>query len=50
MVSMTIFTPEEISLVIEACDDLSEHCYHCAQKQTLINLACAWAFDLGMTS
>ena len=25
-------------------------CYHCRQKLLLINLACAWAFDLGMSN
>lgn len=23
-------------------------CFHCKEKQELINIACGWAFDLGM--
>lgn len=24
-----------------------EACYHCTERETLISVACAWAFDLG---
>lgn len=41
----------KIQAAVDNCcsfDEFDEGCYHCRQKQTLVNLACAWAFDLGM--
>ena len=42
-------TLEEIEACIARCEDCwyDGPCYHCRQKYHLINLACAWAFDLG---
>ncbi len=38
-----------IQRTIDICDELEGWtCFHCEQKQLIINVACAWAFDQGI--
>jgi hypothetical protein len=52
MDTLILETVENIQATADDCcgfeDGLNGACYHCRQKLFLINLACAWAFDLGV--
>jgi hypothetical protein len=42
---------ELLNEILDGCDwclELNEDCTHCHQKRLIANIACAWAFDLGL--
>ncbi len=45
-----VYAVNEIYDQIDYCQSVMgpDGCMHCRQKEFLGNLACAWAFDLGM--